>query len=100
MKPSWVGKRRDENETDIVRALNRCGFYTHRLNDPCDLLVWPVPGGAFGFIEVKNPEKPARDRRLTDVEQRFFDATTGCPRAKVETIEEALAFAQTLRARV
>lgn len=96
-KPAWVGKRRDENEVDIVRDLKKCGFGVWRLSDPCDLLVWPKSGGQFGVIEVKNPEQPPSKRQLTDVEQRFFDATPGCPRVKVETIDEALAFAQTLK---
>lgn len=96
-KPAWVGKRRDENEPDIVRDLERCGFGVHRLNDPCDLLVWPRAGGSFGIIEVKNPDQPPSKRRLTEQEQTFFDATQGCPRVKAETSEEALAFAQTLR---
>lgn len=40
MKPSWVGKRRDETEADIVRALEAAGAEVQRLDLPFDLLVY------------------------------------------------------------
>lgn len=97
MKPSWVGKRRDANEPGIVDALLRAGFCVMRLNDPCDLLVWPKAGGYFGLIEVKDPSQPKSDRRLTKPQQKFFELSEGCPRVKAETFIEALEFAYTLR---
>lgn len=96
-KPAYAGKRRDANEGPILEDLLKCGFESHRLHDPSDALIWPMAGGQFGVIEIKDPSQPPSKRRLTDSEQRFFDKSQGCPRAKVETFEEALAFAQTLR---
>lgn len=97
MKPSYAGKRRDSNEASICLALDKCGFGTWRLNDPVDLIVWPKAGGRFGLIEIKDPTKPKSDRQLTGQQTLFFEISEGCPRTKVETLDEALAFAEGLR---
>lgn len=97
MKPSYAGKRRDANEQAICQGLNQCGYGTWRLNDPVDVLVWPKAGGRFGLLEIKDPTKPRGDRQLTALQTLFFEITEGCPRAKVESFDEALAFAQGLR---
>lgn len=39
-RPAWVGKRRDETEPAIVRALEEIGAEVERLDRPFDLLVW------------------------------------------------------------
>jgi hypothetical protein len=39
-RPAWVGKRRDETEPAIVRALEDIGAEVERLDRPFDLLVW------------------------------------------------------------
>ena len=39
-RPAWVGKRRDETEPEIVRALEAVGAEVERLDRPFDLLVW------------------------------------------------------------
>lgn len=39
-RPAWVGKRRDETEPGIVRALEAVGAEVQRLDRPFDLLVW------------------------------------------------------------
>lgn len=97
MKPSYAGKRRDTNEPEICAGLEKCGYGTWRLNDPLDVLVWPLAGGNFGLIEIKDPSKPKGDRQLTGQQKLFFDVSEGCPRAKVESLTEALAFAEGLR---
>jgi hypothetical protein len=90
--------RRDANEKDIVDELNKRGYNTWPLDQPADQLVWPKRGGQFGVMEIKDPAQPPSKRKLTLVQQDFFDESSGCPRAKVETIEEALLFAATLQA--
>ena len=97
-RPAWAGKRRDANEPEICGALELAGFGTWRLNDPCDVLIWPKSGGRFGLLEIKDPSQSPSRRRLTKAQELFFRCTEGCTRAKVETVEEALAFAETLRA--
>jgi hypothetical protein len=97
VKPAWAGKRRDANEPDILDGLRKCGFEHWRLNDPCDALIWPRAGGKFGLIEIKDPSKPPSQRQLTGAQKLFFEVSEGCPRAKVETFDEALAFAESLR---
>lgn len=82
------GKRVDANQLDIVQALERIGCDVCEVGWPLDLLVgyrqrnW--------LLEVKDPDKPPSERRLTDDEQKFFINWRG-QKAKVETVDEALA---------
>jgi hypothetical protein len=39
-RPAWVGKRRDETEPGIVRALEDVHAEVERLDRPCDLAIW------------------------------------------------------------
>lgn len=39
-RPAWGGKRRDETEPDIVKALEGVGAEVERLDRPCDLAVY------------------------------------------------------------
>lgn len=89
--------RRDANEPDIIRGLEKCGFKVHQLREPVDLLIWPKAGGRFGLVEVKDPRQIPSKRRLKPSQVEFFAESEGCPRAKVETFTEALAFAEGLR---
>lgn len=62
--------RRDANEAEIVRALQRVGAHVERLDEPVDLCVgW---GQRWVWIEVKDPAKPPSDRRLTAGQAQFM----------------------------
>lgn len=80
--------RRDDNETEIVKALRKAGAYVAYIDSPCDLIV--------GFqnrtvlLEVKDGNKPPSARKLTPNEQKFHDEWTGGPLHVVTCIEEAL----------
>jgi len=82
------GKTVDANQLEIVKALERIGCDVCEIGWPLDLLVgyrqrnW--------LLEVKDPAQVPSKRKLTPDEQTFFDTWRG-QKAKVETIDEALA---------
>ncbi len=79
--------RVDANQPDIVKALRKVGATVFVIGRPVDLLVgyrnknW--------IFEVKDPDQPAWDRKLTSFQQTFFDEWRG-QRDKIETAEEAI----------
>ena len=79
--------RRDENEPEIVQALEAIGCTVLRQDFPCDLAVGYRARNFY--IEVKNPNKPKRDRQLTKTQKQFFASWKGQVRV-VETPEEAI----------
>lgn len=82
------GKRVDDNQLEIVKALERVGCDVCEIGWPLDLLVgyrrrnW--------LLEIKDPNQEPARRKLTKDEQTFFDEWRG-QKAKVETVDEALA---------
>lgn len=64
--PGRRAKRRDANESDIVKALERAGALVYRLDQPADLLVGYHR--AWWLLEVKDGTKPASKRQLTSSE--------------------------------
>lgn len=88
--------RRDENEKEIVNALEQVGCTVYRLDQPVDLAVGR--NGITMFIEVKNPDKPKKDRQLTKAQREFFADWKGQV-CKVETAAEAIEVVQRLTRR-
>jgi hypothetical protein len=86
-------KQRDENEPEIVAALEAIGCTVHRLDQPCDLLVGR--GAKNILLEVKNPLKPKGDQKLTDGQKKFEEGWRG-QFAVVKTPEEAIDVVQRL----
>lgn len=80
--------RRDDNETEIVKALRKAGAYVCYLNQPADLLIGYK--GRSILLEVKDGSKPPSARKLTPNEQKFHDEWTGGPLHVVTCIAEAL----------
>ena len=78
---------RDHNEPEIILAFAQCGVEVWR-KLPLDLII-PLRG-QFHLAEVKNPAQSPRDQRLTEIEQRFWDATMGYPRHILKTGEDVL----------
>lgn len=77
-------KKRDDNESEIVKALEKLGAKVHRIDQPVDLLVdfrrrWYL-------VEVKNAE--GRDR-LTDAQEELM-RTAQAPVFVVRTALEAV----------
>lgn len=91
MSLNRYGKRRDENESDIVEALGACGAYVLRQDVPCDLLVGFR--GRWFQLEVKDGAKPTYERILTHQQIAFRNDCLhhGLPFAVVTTVSEALA---------
>ncbi len=79
--------RRDENEKEIIAALESIGCTVFRLDYPVDLLCGR--GGRNILIEVKNPDKPKSDRKRTAAQRKFFKDWQGQVRV-CETAEEAI----------
>lgn len=79
--------RRDENEPEIVQALEAIGCTVFRLDFPCDLLVGYRAKNFL--VEVKDSGKIPSKRQLTKTQEQFFKAWKGQVR-KVETPEEAI----------
>lgn len=81
------GKNVDDNQLEIVKALEAIGCDVLEIGWPVDLLC--------GFrcrnflIEVKDPNKPPSKRRLTPEQDEFFKTWRGQVR-KVETAEDAI----------
>ncbi len=82
------GKKVDDNQKEIVQALEQIGCDVLEIGWPLDLLVgyrrrnW--------LLEIKDPEKPKSDRALTGEQVQFFNTWRG-QRDKVETVDEAIA---------
>ena len=79
--------KRDENEEEIVTALEAIGCTVFRMDTPCDLLVGR--GARNILIEIKNPAKPKGDRKKTPAQNEFFKTWKGQIRT-VETSKEAI----------
>lgn len=77
-------KKRDENEAEIISALEAIGCTVEQLDTPCDLLVGR--GAKNILIEVKNPE---RHHKKTPAQIEFFKFWKGQVRI-VETAAEAI----------
>lgn len=81
------GKRVDENQLEIVKALEAIGCTVCEIGWPVDLLVGFK---SYNFlIEVKDPNQVLSKRRLTKDQVIFFRDWVGQKR-KVETAEEAI----------
>ncbi|TCK87341.1 VRR-NUC domain-containing protein [Paraburkholderia sp. BL9I2N2] len=89
-------RRADGNQVDIVAALraNDCLVTpTHTIGGGFpDLVVMYRPTKRICLIEVKDPSKPASDRKLTPAQQEFHASWSG-PIYVVETPEQAIAAA-------
>jgi len=87
MSLSRYGNKRDDNESNIINALEAIGCSVFRLDTPCDLLC--------GYrrrtylLEVKNPEQPKGNRKKTKVQEKFFAEWNGQIDI-VETAEQAI----------
>lgn len=81
------GKHVDANQLEIVKALEAIGCTVKEIGWPVDLLV----GYHFHnfLIEVKDPNKPPSERKLSDEQVIFFNEWRGQKR-KVETVDEAI----------
>lgn len=88
MSPRRYALRKDENQTDIVKALESTGCDVWILHQPVDLLV--ARAGVNYLLEVKNPKKPKSGRKHTPAQVKFFREWQG-QKATVETTEQALA---------
>ena len=79
-------KRRDENEPEIIQALEAIGCTVESLDEPCDLLVGR--GAVALLLEVKMP-----GGRKT-VKQKKFAARWKGPYRIVTTADEAIEYVQ------
>ncbi len=82
------GKHVDANQLQIVKDLEAIGCVVKEIGWPVDLLVGYRKHNFL--IEVKDPDKPPSERRLTDDQVDFFKEWRGQVR-KVETSDEAIA---------
>lgn len=60
MKYRARNAKRDDNESDIVTDLKKCGALVFRLSQPCDLLV--KFADRLYLMDVSNPENKYRKR--------------------------------------
>ncbi len=97
MSLNRYAKRRDENEADIVKALESIGCTVYPLDMPCDLLC--ARGGFNILLEIKNPAKPKKDRQKTKMQKRFFASWNGQVDV-AETSEQAIAVVQRVTGRI
>ena len=93
MSLNRYAKQRDENEKEIVAALESIGCTVVRLDTPVDLLVGR--GGKNILLEIKNSQLPPSRRKKTKAQREFFAHWKGQVRV-VETVEEAISVVQEL----
>lgn len=80
-------KKRDDNELEIVQALEAVpGVMVVPLDKPVDLLCGYA--GKTYLLEVKNPDGA---NRIETAQQEFFDAWPGSPVIVVRNVAEAMA---------
>jgi hypothetical protein len=84
-------KRVDANQDQIVSALRAAGAYVWIIGLPVDLLVG-YKGHTF-LVEVKDGSK----KRLTTLQDEFFQSWTGGTLARVDNAEAALRMIGVLR---
>ena len=76
--------RRDANEPEIVKGLERRGYLVHRIGDPGDLLVWNHENRTWVVLEVKMP-----DGRLTPKQKTYREKHPDVDIPIVETADDA-----------
>lgn len=84
--------KRDDNERDIIKALEAVGCMVQQLSQGDgvpDLLVG-VPSGRLIVIEVKDGAKPKSARKLTEKELAWHSRWARFPVFTVETLEDAI----------
>lgn len=86
--------RTDANKDQIVSVLRAAGAYVYDLKLPVDLLVGH--NGITVLVEIKDGNKPLSARKLTKLQQDFFDNWTGGPTAIVDNPEAALRLLKTI----
>ena len=79
--------RRDENEKEIVAALESIGCTVYRLDAPVDLIVGYRARNIL--LEVKDGKKTASRKQLTKAQRDFFADWKGQVR-QVESVDEAI----------
>ena len=88
MSRNRYAMKRDENEPEIIAALESCGCTVYPLDFPCDLLVGR--GAVNILIEIKNPNALNRVKdKKTPAQREFFKTWKGQVRI-CETAEEAI----------
>lgn len=83
--------RVDVNQKQIVDGLRRYGasvLLTHQLKNCFDVLVGYK--GVNFIMEIKDPNKPPSQRKLTDGELEFKNKWKGGTYHIVETLEQAI----------
>lgn len=79
------GLRVDQNQRQIISALEAAGCLVDVISQPVDLLVGV--NGKWMLMEVKNPKGK---NKVTPQQTRFFDKYEGYPWALVDGPEAAL----------
>ena len=86
--------RIDANKEQVVSALRAAGAYVWDLKLPVDLLVGY--NGISVLVEIKDGNKPPSARKLTKLQQDFFNNWTGGTLALVDSPEAALRLLKTI----
>lgn len=81
------GKHVDANQLEIVKALEAIGCDVCEIGWPVDLLCGYRSRNFL--LEIKDPQKPPSERKLTKDQVEFFDTWRGQV-LKVETVDGAL----------
>ena len=68
-------RKRDENEPEVIEALERIGCTVIPVDKPLDLIV--IYGGLIMNVEVKNGNQPPSWQRVTKDQKEFFEKTEG-----------------------
>ena len=80
--------RVDQNQTQVISALEAAGALVEVIGKPTDLLVGI--NGKLALFEVKDGAKMPSQRKKTPLQQRFFEKYAGYPICLVDSPETAL----------
>lgn len=68
-------RKRDDNEPEIIEALQKVGAVVYAVDKPLDLIV--IYKGLVWLLEVKNGAQPPSWQRITPEQQEFLDLVDG-----------------------
>lgn len=83
--------RRDENEPQIVAALEAAGAVVELTSKPLDMIV--LVNGVIALADVKKP----KTGRLTEDQEAFLEKFDGAPIFILRTVDDAIAMVNQLR---
>ena len=91
-------KRVDANQSELVKTIRKMGAsfqHTSSIKGALDGIIGYR--GVDQRIEIKDPNQPPSQRKLTPAEAQVFDEWKGRPPLVVETVDDVIAILKSIR---